>query len=160
MFAYVDPVVKLGLPEHEFIVKVNELIEKCITCIPVFKLFRQALIGYFCSILLLSSETTHESLSYSELTKYQTIKYKGSIITNTPLLFENDILTAKSIIEIKTGMTETKKNMSKLVLENIILTESKVNIPFKNLILFNPRSNVVSFISANSFVEDSEGIRH
>lgn len=150
-YAYIDYVVKLELPENVFICRINNILERIYTVISDFNTFQQAITGYFRSVLLISSETNNKNVVYNQLGKYKIVKFKGSIITDTPLHFENDIITAHSIVEIKTGITETKKNMSKLVLENIILNSNKVNTQYKNVIIFNPRSNIISFISANKF---------
>ena len=149
-YVYIDYVVKSGHTEEEFQIRFNELIKLFSTKINNFKLFRNSLKGYICSVLLISSETYNtEEIKFKELKKYKRIRFKGSVINNTPLTFENDMITASELIEIKTGNTDTKKNMSKLILENIIFANN-TNI-FKNLIIFNPRSNIVSFISAKCF---------
>lgn len=149
-YVYVDYIVKSNHTEEELLTHFNQLIKLISTKIANFKLFQNSLKGYICSVLLISSETIDkEDIKFKELSKYKKIHFKGSVITNTPLLFENDMITARDIIEIKTGMTETKKNMSKLILENVILSYN--NIKFKNLIIFNPRSTVISFISSHKF---------
>lgn len=148
-YVYIDYVVKSNHTEEELLTYFNQLIKLISTKIINFKLFRNSLKGYICSILLISSETSNTNeIKFKELKRYKKIHFKGSVINNTPLLFENDMITANDIIEIKTGMTETKKNMSKLILENIILSN---NNKFKNLIIFNPRSTIISFLSSHKF---------
>lgn len=148
-YVYIDYVVKSNHTEEELLTYFNQLIKLISTKIINFKLFRNSLKGYICSVLLISSETSNTNeIKFKELKRYKKIHFKGSVINNTPLLFENDMITANDIIEIKTGTTEIKKNMSKLILENIILSN---NNTFKNLIIFNPRSTIISFISASRF---------
>lgn len=144
-FVYVDYHVKLNHTEEELLIHFNELCKIISTTIHNFKLFKSTLKGYINSILLLSSSSTEQKIVLNLLPKYKIIKFKGSVITNTPLVFENDMITKDAIIELKTGSTDVRKNMSKLILENIILQK------YKNIIIFNPRSNSISFISANSF---------
>lgn len=148
-YVYIDYVVKSNHAEEELLTYFNQLIKLISTKIRNFKLFRNSLKGYICSVLLISSETSNANeIKFKEIKRYKTIHFKGSVINNTPLLFENDMITANDIIEIKTGATDVKKNMCKLILENIILSN---NNTFKNLIIFNPRSSVISFISAGRF---------
>lgn len=149
-YIYIDYIVKSNHTEEELLTCFNQLIKLISTKIKNFKLFRNSLKGYICSVLLISSETSNvNEIKFKEIKRYKKIHFKGSVINNTPLLFENDMITANDIIEIKTGTTEIKKNMCKLILENIILSNN--NNKFKNLIIFNPRSNIISFISASRF---------
>lgn len=149
-YVYIDYVVKSNKTEDDLLIYFNELIKLISTKIPNFKLFQNSLKGYISAVLLISSETTNENdIKFKKISKFKKIHFKGSVITNTPLRFENDVITTNDIVEIKTGMTDTKKNMCKLILENIIL--SRNNGKFKNLIIFNPRSTTISFISSNKF---------
>lgn len=150
-YAYVDYVVKSNYSETKLINDFNELISLIYSKIQNFKLFQKSLKGYIDAVLLLSSKTDLSHISFTNLSQYKKIRFKGSVVTNTPIMFENDMITHNHIIEIKTGATDAKKNMTKLILENIILSISNGR-KFKNLIIFNPRSNLVSFISANKFV--------
>lgn len=149
-YVYIDYIVKSNHTEDELLTCFNQLIKLISTKISNFKLFRNSLKGYICSVLLISSETSNANeIKFNEIKRYKKIHFKGSVINNTPLHFENDMMTANDIIEIKTGTTDVKKNMCKLILENILLSNN--NNMFKNLIIFNPRSTIISFISASRF---------
>lgn len=149
-YVYVDYVVKSNLSETKLLEDFNEIISLISSKLNNFKLFQSSLKGYINSILLLSSSTDENNLSFLQLHPFKKINFKGSVVNNTPLMFENDMITNNDIIEIKTGSTDAKKNMCKLILENVILSITNGR-KFKNLIIFNPRSNLVSFISSKKF---------
>lgn len=149
-FVYVDYVVKSNQSETKLLEDFNEIISLVSSKLNNFKLFQNSLKGYINSILLLSSSSTKSNISFLQLHPFKKINFKGSVVNNSPLMFENDMITNDDIIEIKTGSTDAKKNMCKLILENLILSITNGR-KFKNLIIFNPRSNLVSFISSSAF---------
>ena len=157
-YVYVDYVVKSSQSEDKLLEDFNSIVKLISTKLNNFKLFQNCLKGYIDAVLLLSSRCGCRSecgggggmVDFIQLNPYKRINFKGSVVNNTPLMFENDMITNNHIIEIKTGSTDARKNMCKLILENLILSITNGR-KFKNIIIFNPRSNLVSFISERKF---------
>lgn len=154
-YVYIDQVMNQGHSEEMLISNLDSFIQMLTKQIPDFKLFKSALKGYVETILMISETTSSsDNVHFMTVDKFKPFRFNGSVMTNDPLQFETDMLTNSSILEIKTGLTNVKKNMCKLVIENILLQNTKKaeKPKSRNLIMFNPRSDVVSFMSATNFM--------
>lgn len=148
-YMYIDYVVKLNVSEEELISLFHSFYNLLIEKIHDFDLFRRTLLSSVESIQLTESlHITPSDIQLLNLPMFKRIKFKGSVVTNHPIVFENDMLTKYHIIEFKTGITDVKKNMTKLILENIIIGQKTGT--YRNVVIYNPRSNLLSFINAVS----------
>lgn len=146
-YMYIDYVVKLNVSEEELITLFHSFYKLLIENVRDFDLFRKALLSSVESIQLTESlHITPLNIQLLNLPIFKRIKFKGSVVTSYPIVFENDMLTKYHIIEFKTGITDVKKNMIKLVLENIIIGQKTGT--YRNVVIYNPRSNLLSFINA------------
>ena len=150
-YMYIDYVVKLNVSEEVLVSLFHSFYDLLIRNIRDFELFRKTLLSSIESIQLIESVCNIPvGIQLLKIPIIKRIKFKGSVVTNKPIVFENDMLTKYHIIEFKTGITDIKKNMTKLILENIIIGQ-KTGI-YRNMIIYNPRSNVLSFINSTALV--------
>lgn len=89
-------------------------------------------------------------LSLNKLNLENKLKFQGSITYLSPLMYEIDMLTSDMIVELKTGHSDVKKNMKKMLLESMLPTINQSNFVIKrDIILINIRSLYVHYIKTN-----------
>ena len=140
---YIDMVIKCKLTPNDVITCLNDFYHKIHLVITNFSLFVTSLRSY---VYTLSS---YHNLNTNSSHKF---RFKGSIIHSQPLSYEIDMLTNDMLIEIKTGHSDTRKNMKKMILESLLLSfdhNLTQSSSIKNLLLINIRSNVISYINLN-----------